>query len=93
METVKIDFTAILAFLVFLEILFVMVRSRIGTSFVSGEALHHLGTHMLLKIGFIFAVISFKILDDAIFISVWGIYAFWHIHIENKNILNGKHYI
>ena len=93
MEALMLDFTGILALIVFFEALFVVVKTRNMLDSLNEEAIHHIGTHLLLKIGFIFAIISFKMLDDAIFISVWGIYAFWHIHVENKSLMSGKHYI
>ena len=93
MEALKIDFTGILAFLVLIETLYTMLKTKSNIENLDSEVVHHIGTHILLKIGFIFAIINFNMSGDATAISIWGIYVFWHIHTENKRLVSGNHYL
>ena len=91
MET--LDFTAILALLVLLEAFYVLVKTHHCKNILSKDAIHGIGTNLLLKFGFVFSVITFKILGNATAISLWGVYLFWRMHTENKKLMSGDYHL
>lgn len=91
-RVMEADLIVILILVAMVEILYALNRRRKVDISKEPKEYKHIGSHILMLIGFIGAALSFMITSSLAFISVWGVYSIWHMHTENKDLSSGNYH-